>query len=715
MFLLPTFAQPLWLLIGLITCLAIFIFTLFNTRLRKKELKKFVAPKLLQGLTGNVSSSRRQLKNVLFIFGIACLFLALARPQYGEQWIEVRQKGIDILIGVDVSKSMLVQDIKPSRLGRAKLAIRDFVSKLEGDRVGLLPFAGTAFLMCPLTTDYEAFNASLDTLDVGSIPKGGTDIGLAIRKGKEVLSNEANHKIFVLVTDGEDLGEYAVQAAKEANKENMVVYTIGVGTPEGELIPVASQGQVGQFIQDAQGQFITSKLDEQTLTTLAETTGGLYAPLGSTGQGFDTIYEKKLSLIPQEEHEQRRRKIPIERFPWPLAAAVLVLSIDFLVTGRRSNRSLHLPSVKTAGRRKNRVAETGRIGGRMRILLLMLLPIPTVSGLLVLGVTLLQGQQVWASEGEELFHAGDYAGAESYYQQSLEEEKAHSKANQANPILYFNLGGALYRQQKYDQAATAFTQALTTDDLSLQEQSYYNRGNCQFFLGAAAQAENKEQTLKYWNEAKKSFEAALKLQPEDKAARHNLEMIKQKLEQLKEEMRQSDQQCDNPQEGEKGENGENGENRENGKEGEQQGQDKKNTEEEQEEQKQQEQKKNKDNEASQNTPKEKEAGGQQEGHQQGQEEQQEDKQNKQNKQKAVAESKDEEQEKAPTAEEIQQAAAAQNKEEQQMSAEDMERRMMGKMTKEEARNLLNSLKGEQGELNFIPQGMGNNESVGKDW
>ncbi|CAK8716829.1 VWFA domain-containing protein [Candidatus Electrothrix gigas] len=705
MFLLPTFAQPLWLLIGLITCLAMFIFTLFNTRLKKKELKKFVAPKLLQGLTGNVSSSRRQLKNVLFIFGIACLFLALARPQYGEQWIEVRQKGIDILIGVDVSKSMLVQDIKPSRLGRAKLAIRDFVSKLEGDRVGLLPFAGTAFLMCPLTTDYEAFNASLDTLDVGSIPKGGTDIGLAIRKGKEVLSNEANHKIFVLVTDGEDLSEYAVQAAKEAKKDNMVVYTIGVGTPEGELIPVASQGQVGRFIQDAQGQFITSKLDEQTLTTLAETTGGLYAPLGSTGQGFDTIYEKKLSLIPQEEHEQRRRKIPIERFPWPLAAAVLVLSIDFLVTGRRSSRSLHLPSVKTAGRRKRRVTETGGIGGRMRILLLMLIPTATVSVLLVLGVTLLQVQQTWASEGEELFQAGDYAGAESYYQQSLEEDKAHSKEH---PILYFNLGGALYRQQKYDQAAVAFTQALTTNDLSLQEQSYYNRGNCQFFLGAAAQAEDKDQALQQWNEAKKSFEAALKLQPEDKAAAHNLKMIKQKLEQLKEEMRQSGQQCDNPQEGENGKNGKDGKE---DKEGEQQGQDKKKTE---EEQKQQEQEKNKDNEASQSTPEEKEAGGQQEGHQQSQEEQQEDKHNKQ---KAVAESKakDEEQEKAPTAEEIQKAAAAQNTEEQQMSAEDMERRMMGKMTKEEARNLLNSLKGEQGELNFIPQGMGNNESVGKDW
>ena len=180
MSLMPTFAEPFWLLIGFVVCVTVVLFLFVNTRRRKKELKKFAAPKLLSGLTGNVSRSRRRIKTILFVLGLASLFLALARPQYGERWIEVRRKGIDILIGVDVSKSMLVQDIKPSRLERAKLAIRDFVNKLEGDRVGLLPFAGTAFLLCPLTTDYDAFTASLDTLNVNSIPKGGTDIGAEI-------------------------------------------------------------------------------------------------------------------------------------------------------------------------------------------------------------------------------------------------------------------------------------------------------------------------------------------------------------------------------------------------------------------------------------------------------------------------------------------------------------------------------------------------------
>ena len=538
MSLIPTFADPLWLLIGLIACLAALLFILFNSLRRKKELEKFAAPKLLTGLTSNVSSSRRRLKNIFFVLGIAFLFLALARPQYGERWIEVRRKGIDILIGVDVSKSMLAQDIKPSRLGRAKLAIRDFVAQLEGDRVGLLPFAGTAFLMCPLTTDYEAFNASLGTLDVSSIPKGGTDLGMAIRQGGATLSNEANHKIFVLVTDGEDLSEDALKAAEEAKEQNMTVYTIGVGTPEGELIPM-SERQAGRFIQDKQGKFITSKLDEQTLTTVAEITGGLYVPLGTMGQGFNTIYERKLALVPQEEHGQRRRKIPIERFPWPLGVAVLLLSLDFLFTGRRSGWSLRRPFVKTAGRRKKRA-----------VLSVFVLVIGAVAGFVQ--------PHAWASEGEELFRSGDYAGAEAYYHKALEEDNA-------SPGLHFNLGGSLYRQQKYDKAAAAFTQALGTDDLSLQARSYYNRGNSQFFLGASAAVKDKEQAQKQWNAAQKSFEAALKLDPKDKAAGHNLEMVKKKLEKLKEEMQQSEKQCNNPQDGKDGEQKKDGEQDKQGK------------------------------------------------------------------------------------------------------------------------------------------------------
>lgn len=292
------FAQPIWLSIGLLFCLGAVLFIRVNIVRRKKALLHFASAHLLTVLTRNVSLSRRRIKNILFVLGLACLFVALAHPQYGNRWVEVKRKGIDILIGVDVSKSMLVQDISPDRLKRAKLAVKDFVAKLEGDRVGLLPFAGTSFLMCPLTTDYDAFNASLDALDINTIPKGGTDIGAAIREADTTLANEANHKIFILVTDGEDLSNDALKAAEEAKKNKMTIYTIGVGTPEGELIPVSGK-QSQTFIQDKAGNFVRSKLDEKSLTEIAATTGGLYVPLGSMGQGFDTIYQKKLSMVPK--------------------------------------------------------------------------------------------------------------------------------------------------------------------------------------------------------------------------------------------------------------------------------------------------------------------------------------------------------------------------------------------------------------------------------
>ncbi|MCI5146415.1 MAG: VWA domain-containing protein, partial [Candidatus Electrothrix sp. AR3] len=572
------------------------------------------------------------------------LFLALARPQYGNHWIEVRRKGIDILIGMDVSKSMLVEDIKPNRLERAKLAIRDFTAKLEGDRIGLLPFAGTAFLMCPLTTDYDAFTASLDTLDVNSIPRGGSNLGLAIKEGEKALANEANHKILVLVTDGEDLSEDALQAAGAAKEANMTIYTIGVGTPEGELVPLPN-AQVGQFIKDEQGNFITSKLDEQTLTTVAATTGGLYVPLGSMGQGFDTIYQQKLALIPKEEHGQRQRKIPIDRFPWPLAVAVVFLSADFLLTGRRSKWSLRLPFIKTAGRRKKQAAL-----------------------LLIVGAGWLSPNLAQASKGEELFKAGKYQQAEEFYQQALSKDGA-------NPTLHFNLGGSLYRQQKYQQATKEFTQALTTDDLALQAQSYYNRGNSQYFLGAASEESDTEKTLELWGQAQESFEAALKLEPKDKAAAHNLEMIQKKLEQLEEKMSQSDQQCDNPQSGEDGEQQKEGEQKpdkksEKKKNGEQANQD--DAEQEKNEKQQQEEQRG---EEKQEKPEDEQA-------------EQQEEQDAAEKKKAVPEPDKEEE--VPSAEEIQEASAAsaeeQDSEEEknQMSAEDMERRMMGKMTEEEA-------------------------------
>ncbi|MEA2114293.1 MAG: VWA domain-containing protein, partial [Thermodesulfobacteriota bacterium] len=506
------FAQPLWLIAGIISCLGAALFIRFNIMRRKRELQQFASPHLLAGLTRNVSLSRRRLKNILLVLGLACLFIGLARPQYGNRWVEVKRKGIDILIGVDVSKSMLARDISPDRLERAKLAIKDFVTKLEGDRVGLLPFAGTAFLMCPLTTDHDAFNASLDALDVNTIPKGGTDIGVAIGQAGKVLANEANHKIFVLVTDGEDLGDNGLKAAREAKNQKMTVYTIGVGTPEGELIPMPGE-RSNTFIQDKAGTFVTSRLDEKSLAEIAGITNGLYVPLGSMGQGFDTIYQQKLTLVPKEEHDQRKRKVPIERFPWPLGAAVLLLGSDFLITGRKSVWALRLPFIKTAGRRKKQGAAT----------------------LALLLISAVWSSQLRASEGEELFKAGEYDRAGQFYQDAL-------RKNPNDPVLHFNLGDSAYRNNGYEHAAAEFNDALKTEDLTLQAKSYFNRGNAQYFLGAGTEKTDTERTIKLWQQALESYQASLSLQPDDKEAAHNRDVVKKNLEQLKKQEQEKKQE-----------------------------------------------------------------------------------------------------------------------------------------------------------------------------
>lgn len=496
------FAQPLWLMAGSFTCLAVVVFIRISIHRRQRALKHFAAPHLLPALTRNVCHKSRLLKNILFVLALACLFAALARPQYGEQWIEVRQKGIDILIGFDVSKSMLARDLTPDRMTRAKLAVRDFVRRLDGDRIGLLPFAGTSFLICPLTTDYEAFTTSLDALDVHIIPRGGTNIGAVIRDAEQILQNEANHKILVLLTDGEDLSKDALSAAATARKNKLIIFTIGVGSTQGELIPVADLEE-RRFIQDESGNFVTSKLDEQTLRQIADHTGGLYVPLGNMGQGLETVYQKIVQLVPAEEHNQRKRKIPIERFHWPLGAACLFLIADFLITGRKNRWALRLPFIKTAGRRNK----------------------PLSVLMLAVCIGALSHISAHASEGEQLYEKKHYDQAVEHYQQKL-------KNRPADPTINYNLGAAAYKNGDYTLAATSFEKALETDDIQLQAKSYYNRGNTLFNIGKQTEQTDPDHTITQWKQAIKSYKAAQALNPQDKQAIHNQRIVQKKLDVL---------------------------------------------------------------------------------------------------------------------------------------------------------------------------------------
>ena len=295
-------------------------------RRRKKAMTRFAESVVLDEITRQVNWSGYRRKTLLFIAALALSVVTLARPQWGFEWQEVRRKGLDILIALDTSKSMLTQDIKPSRLERAKLALKDFLKKLHGDRIGLIAFAGKAFLVCPLTVDYNGFMLSLEDLDIRSIPRGGTDIASAIREAiKEYDQTPSQYKAVVILTDGESLEGDPLAAAKAAKEKGIKVYTIGIGTKEGDLIRVPDAFGDNSFLKDGNGNFVKSRLNEKLLQDIALTTGGAYIRAGGAQFGLELLYDQELSKMEKREFDSKLERRYFERFQIPLVIVLLLL------------------------------------------------------------------------------------------------------------------------------------------------------------------------------------------------------------------------------------------------------------------------------------------------------------------------------------------------------------------------------------------------------
>lgn len=641
------FAQPLWIIVGLLSCIGLTLFLHYMKKKRLATLEKFVAHQLIGRLTRNISTNRRRNKNLLLLLAVFCCFAALARPQYGFHWVDVQRKGIDLLFALDTSKSMLAEDIKPNRLKRAHLAILDFVRQLDGDRVGLMPFAGTSYLMCPLTLDYDAFEQSLTAVSTELIPRGGTNIAGVIDHALEVLDNAANHKILIIVTDGENLQGDAVKAAETAAEKGLTIYTVGVGTSRGELIPLAGSGGQG-FVKDQSGNFVTSKLDETSLTAIAEKSGGLYAPLGAAGEGLETIYRQKLALIPKEELAERRHKVPIERFEWPLALAAVVLAVEMLIGERKRPKS---PSTMSEAIRR-------RIRRKSQALALALLLIPF-------------GTRGFAAEGLDAYARGNYLAASEYYGRLLEKSPD-------DPQLHYNFGTAAYKNNMFDNAIESFTKALKSDNIDLQKKAYYNRGNSQYRIGAEMRQADPQGTVEKWQQALASMQSVLELDPLDPDAKHNQEIIKTQLAQLEEELKQQEQQKQQ-EDGDKEQN-----------------------------EKQQKDQAREQQPGDSGTPRTGD----------GQDQEQPDskpvKPDANSPEKANGDtSKEEGNGEQPAAAP---ASDQQGGSPEEQATKDAERRQLGKMTREEAERMLNALKQDEGELNFVPSGRDMKEpKQDRDW
>jgi len=447
----------------------------WSARRRQTLLARFAHLRLLADLTAGLSPARVAVRAGLLLCGVLLLALALAGPRWGHAYRQARQSMLDIVIAIDTSHSMLAPDLKPDRLTRARIAALELMKLGGNDRFALLPFAGSAFLQCPLTFDDAVFRQNLEMVEPGLIPHPGTSLAVAIRAAMTAFVDEPErHKVLVLFTDGEDHEGEALEAAREAADKGLRIFAIGVGTPVGELVPSRSCGNcqhenppankrcaecgallpVGDgFLRGPDGQVVRSRLNEPFLRELAEATRGFYLRLGT--RTMEVLHKNGLAPLPKSEDTAAMIRRERERYQWPLAAAILLLAVEVLLSPRRR---------RTAA----------------------------------MAVVLLAGLGT--------IHALD--------------------ARQE-----YNAGTRALMKEDFNNAATRLEAALTAHDLGVQQRAYYNLGNTFYRLGQRAPAA--AQKIVLWEKALKHLEGAAHLDPKDGDAQFNRNFVKRKLEELK--------------------------------------------------------------------------------------------------------------------------------------------------------------------------------------
>jgi Ca-activated chloride channel homolog len=317
----PHFAEPVWLWLAFLGPMILAVLQLYARWARRRQLAKIAAPGFLEQLTPSHSPARRGIKNVLLLLTVAGVGMALARPQWGEHTDRSHSLGHDILFALDCSNSMLASDVAPTRLQRAKLAMLDFMHRNPRGRLGLVAFAGQAFLQCPLTYEYGAFEESLMALDEKTIPIPGTDIGSALDEAFRAMRKSNRQKLLILLTDGEDLEKGGVRIAETLAKQNVVVFTVGVGTPAGAEIQVINEQGRQDLLRDSKGEVVRSRLDETTLRAIAQATGGAYYPLGPLGEGLAKV-QLALESLETPSGSIPSRTFGVDRYQVPLAAVL---------------------------------------------------------------------------------------------------------------------------------------------------------------------------------------------------------------------------------------------------------------------------------------------------------------------------------------------------------------------------------------------------------
>jgi len=503
----------LWLLLVIPPAMVLLFW--FANQQKQKLLAQFVSARLLPVLTTGISPARQKLRFTFLILAVALLVVALARPQYGIDSEEVQQNGLDIVVAVDTSKSMLTTDIAPDRLERAKLAALELMQTAKADRLGLVAFAGDAFLECPLTIDDTAFQQSVQALNVNSIPEGGTALAAAINTALTAFKEKGHHKALVLLTDGEDNDSEpgALAAAQNAAKDGLKIFTIGIGTAAGDLIRVTDANGNSDYVRDEQGNVVKSHLNENLLQQIAGATGGFYLPLRGADT-MDTLYERGLEPLPKSESSEKLIRRYHEQFQWPLAIAILFLLAEMFLPERKSKVQSPKSKVEAAA-----VA-----------ILIAFLFLPVVAN---------------ASPASALsdYKSGNYTNALAEFSRLAEI--------QTNDLhLVFNAGAAAYRATNYDEALRSFQLVTLSPDLKLQQKAFYNLGNTLYRMGElkfTPSAEGLDAMVETWTNAAQCYAHAVQLNTNDADAAFNFSFVKSQLDliaQLREAIRRAKFEAD---------------------------------------------------------------------------------------------------------------------------------------------------------------------------
>lgn len=502
-----------------------------------QAVNEFSAPRLRQMLVGGISQGRSWLIFALQLLALSCFILALAGPRWGEEKAPLMESGRNVLIAIDTSRSMLANDVTPDRLTRAKLAAQDLLTVLKADRVGLIAFAGNAYLQAPMTTDHEAVIESIQSLDQTSVPRGGSEIGRALKLAMETFekSPARNHGL-VLFSDGGEPNSQITALSKEAAKKNVLIITVGVGTEAGALIPDPDPERAGDYVRDRNGNIVKTKLESSVLQEIAATTHGRYLKLGSQPLAASVVKEM-LAALQAQTNAARETVKPIERFYWPLSIGILFLMIAWFI--RPSFRFRPAPVIVLA------------------VLTGGLMPPPASAG--VLSSLFFGADKNVASpkEAQESFEKGDFEKARDLYGKLV--EAAPKQVQYA-----YGLGASALQMKDYDRAVGAFSEALESPDQAVQNKAHRGVAHSLYDQGDYALAKQPKFTLKAWRDSVRHFDAALKLDPNNKEVRENREFVKKRLDELQKQIDQQEQKGNkgkkgDKKKGQKGQKGEKGE------------------------------------------------------------------------------------------------------------------------------------------------------------